>query len=84
MMGDDRLWDNEKPIHQVTLTNDYYIGQTEVTQALWEAVMGEENNNSKPKGPAYPVNCITWGHAGLFCLVLYSLLKDQVPKTASG
>lgn len=26
--------------HQVTLS-DYYIGQTEVTQALWEAVMGD-------------------------------------------
>ena len=31
---------NEKPAHRVTLS-DYYIGQTEVTQALWEAVMGE-------------------------------------------
>ena len=29
----------EKPTHQVTLGN-YYIGQTEVTQELWEAVMG--------------------------------------------
>ena len=32
--------DWEKPAHQVTLS-PYYIGQTEVTQALWEAVMGE-------------------------------------------
>ena len=32
--------DNEKPAHSVTLST-YYIGQTEVTQALWEAVMGE-------------------------------------------
>ena len=31
---------DEKPAHQVTLS-DYYIGQTEVTQALWKAVMGE-------------------------------------------
>ena len=31
---------DEKPAHQVTLS-PYYIGQTEVTQALWEAVMGE-------------------------------------------
>ena len=30
---------NEKPAHRVTLS-DYYIGQTEVTQALWKAVMG--------------------------------------------
>ena len=33
-------WDNEKPTHRVTLTNDYYIGKYEVTQALWKAVMG--------------------------------------------
>ena len=33
-------YSNEKPAHRVTLS-DYYIGQTEVTQALWEAVMGE-------------------------------------------
>ena len=31
--------DNEKPVHQVTLS-DYNIGQTEVTQELWLAVMG--------------------------------------------
>ncbi|WP_278855535.1 SUMF1/EgtB/PvdO family nonheme iron enzyme [Leyella stercorea] len=39
---------SEKPTHQVTLTNDYYIGKYEVTQALWKAVMG--NNPSKFKG----------------------------------
>lgn len=32
---------NEKPIHSVTLSN-YYIGQMEVTQGLWVAVMGGE------------------------------------------
>ena len=31
---------NEKPSHRVTLTKDFYIGETEVTQALWKAVMG--------------------------------------------
>ena len=30
----------DKPAHQVTLTKDYFIGQTEVTQELWLAVMG--------------------------------------------
>ena len=35
---------NEKPAHQVTLS-DYYIGQTEVTQALWKAVMGESSTS---------------------------------------
>lgn len=32
--------EDEKPVHQVTLTHDYYIGETEVTQELWQAVMG--------------------------------------------
>ena len=33
-------YSDEKPAHSVTLSS-YYIGQTEVTQELWEAVMGE-------------------------------------------
>ena len=32
-------YDWEKPVHSVTLSS-YYIGKTEVTQALWQAVMG--------------------------------------------
>ena len=34
-------WDDEKPAHSVTLTQDYYMGETEVTQGLWQAVMGQ-------------------------------------------
>lgn len=33
-------FDDEKPFHSVTLTKDFYIGETEVTQALWKAIMG--------------------------------------------
>ena len=39
-MGSTSGWNDEKPVHSVTLTNDYLIGETEVTQALWYAVMG--------------------------------------------
>ena len=48
---------DEKPAHQVTLSS-YYIGETEVTQALWEAVMG--SNPSKFKGYDRPVECVSW------------------------
>ena len=48
----------EKPTHQVTLTNDYYIGKYEVTQALWQAVMG--NNPSVFKGDNLPVENVSW------------------------
>ena len=49
---------DEKPVHQVTLTNDYYIGKYEVTQALWQAVMG--NNPSHFKGENLPVETVSW------------------------
>ena len=51
-------FDWEKPTHQVTLTNDYYIGKYEVTQALWQAVMG--NNPSDFKGDNLPVEQVCW------------------------
>ena len=51
-------FDWEKPTHQVTLTNDYYIGKYEVTQALWKAVMG--NNPSNFKGDNLPVEKVSW------------------------
>ena len=49
---------DEKPVHQVTLTNDYYMGKYEVTQALWQAVMG--NNPSHFKGENLPVETVSW------------------------
>ena len=51
-------YDDEKPTHQVTLTNDYYIGKYEVTQALWKAVMGKKP--SKFKGDNLPVENVSW------------------------
>ena len=47
---------NEKPAHSVTLSG-YYIGKYEVTQELWNAVMG--SNLSYFKGDNLPV-CVSW------------------------
>lgn len=54
--GDD-AWNSEKPVHGVTLSS-YYIGKTEVTQALWQAVMG--SNPSNFNGSNLPVECVSW------------------------
>ena len=62
---------DEKPIHQVTLTNDYYIGKTEVTQALWKAVMS--NNPSYFKGDNLPVVKVSWDDCQKFISKLNSL-----------
>ena len=50
-------YDWEKPVHSVTLSG-YYIGKTEVTQALWKAVMG--SNPSEFTGDELPVECVSW------------------------
>ena len=48
---------DEKPAHNVTLSG-YYIGKYEVTQELWEAVMG--SNPSCFKGDNLPVERVSW------------------------
>ena len=55
----------EGPVHQVTLS-PYWIGQTEVTQALWMAVMGQDGRCSVDKSD-YPVNNMDWYSCALFC-----------------
>lgn len=64
----------EKPAHKVTLS-DYYIGQTEVTQALWEAVMG--SNPSLFKGDNLPVEKVSWDDCQEFIQKLNQLTGKQ-------
>ena len=73
---------DEKPLHQVTLINDYYMGKYEVTQALWEAVMG--SNPSKYKGDNLPVEKVSWNDCQEFISKLNSLTgrKFRLPTEA--
>ena len=48
---------DEQPVHRVTLSS-YRIGKYEVTQELWEAVMG--SNPSHFKGARHPVEMVSW------------------------
>ena len=56
-MGSENGDEDEQPIHSVTLSG-YYIGETEVTQALWQTVMG--SNPSEIKGDNLPVERVSW------------------------
>ena len=47
------------PQHEVTITKPYYIGKYEVTQELWEAVMGN-NPSAFDKGAKLPVADVSW------------------------
>jgi len=57
MMGDDNGEYDEKPAHRVLLSS-FWINKFQVTQRLWEKVMG--NNPSRFKGERRPVENVSW------------------------
>lgn len=68
--NDSEADNDEQPVHRVTV-NSFYLGETEVTQALWEAVMG--SNPSCFKGANLPVECVSYDE----------IVNDFIPKLNS-
>ena len=60
--------EDERTVHRVTLTNNYYIGKYEVTQALWQALM--VSNPSYSKGDHLPVENVSWNDCQYFLTTL--------------
>lgn len=87
-MGGYSDGDDAMPVHKVTL-DSYYIGETEVTQALWETVMGttvaqmeqktkkSEQNGLKGVGPNYPMYYLNWFDCQEFLTKLDSITGKQ-------
>ena len=72
--------DNEKFVikrHEVALS-DYMIGKTEVTQELWQAVMG--SNPSHFRGDSLPVENVSWDECIVFIKKLNEFTIDSRPK----
>ena len=74
-------YSDEIPVHSVTLS-DYYIGKFEVTQGLWEKVMGTTIHEQRIKagysstngvGSDYPMYYVNWEEAQEFCKKLSQL-----------
>ena len=61
---------NERPVHSVTLST-FFMGETEVTQELWQTVMG--SNPSAIEGPKKPVEQVTWNECQEFIIKLNQL-----------
>ncbi len=76
---DDSCKAKEVPAHNVTLT-DFYIGETEVTQAQWMAVMGRDNNPSYWKGNTLPVERVSWTECHRFVVRLNKYLASELPE----
>jgi len=64
-------YDDEGPRHRVRISQPFLMGQTQVTQELWEAVMGV--NPSEFNGAKRPVEQISWYDAVRFCNALSGL-----------
>lgn len=69
----------DQPAHQVTLTYNYHIGETEVTQELWEAVMGTKPSEFNGDGyKQHPVEHVHWDDCQTFITELNNLLQEQL------
>ena len=75
---DSDAFEDEKPVHSVTL-NHYYLGETEVTQALWQAVMGSGPTysggweNKYGNGDDFPTYRVSWNDVQEFITKLNQL-----------
>jgi formylglycine-generating enzyme required for sulfatase activity len=67
--------ENEGPVHPVAISKDFYLGNYEVTQAQWLALM--ETNPSTQLGDNLPVNRVNWQDAQEFLQKLNELFGES-------
>ena len=75
--------DDERPTHRVML-DSYYIGETEVTQELWRAVMGDNPSKFRGDETKLPVEMVSWDDCQLFITLLNRMTgrKFRLPTEA--
>ena len=75
--------DDDEQQHQVTISQDYYLGVTEVTQGQYEKVMGtnpsyfQQRAIRKSDSSMYPVEQVSWEGAVEFCRKLSELPEEK-------
>lgn len=82
-MGSTDGYSGEQPVHNVTLSS-FSIGQTEVTQQLWYAVMGQKPTSDGSQwsstyglGDQYPAYYVSWNDCQEFLTKLNQLTGQQ-------
>lgn len=74
--------DNAKPQHKVTLTKDYWIAETELTQKLYRTVMGDDNVTARwmedgISGDDMPACAMSWNESEAFIERLNDLTGEE-------
>ncbi len=67
-------WDDERPVHEVTIAEGFWLFETACTEALWEAVSG--NAPKTRRGGGFPVTGVSWDDAQAFI----RQINSAVPK----
>ena len=80
--GESNTYIDELPTHRVTV-NTFYLGQHEVTQQLWKAVMGD-NPSKWTTSDSLPVEQVSWNDAQIFIARLSQItgLRFRLPTEA--
>ena len=75
--------DDERPTHRLML-DSYYIGETEVTQELWRAVMGDNPSKFRGDETKLPVEMVSWEDCQFFITLLNRMTgrKFRLPTEA--
>ena len=74
-MGSENGFDDEQPVHNVTLSNDFWLSESEITQAEYDELMSElysgyfspSWNDTYGQGDEYPAYEVSWYDAVLYC-----------------
>lgn len=82
--GQSSCASDESPVMPVTLTNDYYVSQTEITQGEFLAVMGYNPSSFSACGSTCPVEYVTWHQSAAFANAVSSAAGLSSCYTCSG
>jgi len=68
---------DQQPVHQVTISSPFWMGQHEVTQSEYQALMGA--NPSYYPGASRPVETVSWQNARAYCAALTAQQAGSLP-----
>jgi formylglycine-generating enzyme required for sulfatase activity len=61
---------NQQPVHNVTISEAFWMGEHEVTQGEYQTLMGSNPSNFSGPGGTLPVEQVSWNDARAYCTAL--------------